>query len=338
MHPPRPAPCPSGRGGAAARGARVRNHLRVTLLAVKLLLAPSFVVAASLVARRFGPRVGGLIAGLPLVAGRPADLRAQPRTRVRRQRGRRDTARAGLADRLHRRLRPPRRAPVVGREPAPRLARLRGDDRPLHRRLGARRGRARPRRHGPADRPRRAPQAAVDTDRPRTAAVVGSTAAGRLRARAGADALRRLGLARPAAERPARAVPDHRHSARHVHPRPAGQRRTAAPAARPGRRAERVRAVLLHARARAGPADRPHRRSRWRPRALLAQGGILALTGGEPAPRPSPRISANAAGARRRAAVSGGCARAARRSATSPMRSARRARPRASQVSRAKAA
>jgi hypothetical protein len=45
------------------------NHLRVPLLAVKLLLAPCFVVGASLVARRFGPRVGGLIAGLPVVAG-----------------------------------------------------------------------------------------------------------------------------------------------------------------------------------------------------------------------------------------------------------------------------
>jgi hypothetical protein len=41
----------------------------VTLLAVKLLLAPSFVVATSLVARRFGPRVGGLVGGLPVVAG-----------------------------------------------------------------------------------------------------------------------------------------------------------------------------------------------------------------------------------------------------------------------------
>lgn len=39
------------------------------LLAVKVLLAPSFVVGASLIARRFGPRVGGLIAGLPVVAG-----------------------------------------------------------------------------------------------------------------------------------------------------------------------------------------------------------------------------------------------------------------------------
>jgi hypothetical protein len=41
----------------------------MALLAVKLLLAPSFVVGASLTARRFGPRVGGLIAGLPVVAG-----------------------------------------------------------------------------------------------------------------------------------------------------------------------------------------------------------------------------------------------------------------------------
>jgi hypothetical protein len=41
----------------------------VALLAIKVLLAPAFVVGASLVARRFGPRVGGLIAGLPVVAG-----------------------------------------------------------------------------------------------------------------------------------------------------------------------------------------------------------------------------------------------------------------------------
>jgi len=41
----------------------------VALLAVKLLLAPSFVVGASLSARRFGVRVGGLIGGLPVVAG-----------------------------------------------------------------------------------------------------------------------------------------------------------------------------------------------------------------------------------------------------------------------------
>jgi len=41
----------------------------VALLLTKLVLAPAFVVAASLVARRFGSRVGGLIAGLPVVAG-----------------------------------------------------------------------------------------------------------------------------------------------------------------------------------------------------------------------------------------------------------------------------
>ena len=38
-------------------------------LAVKVLLAPSFVVCASLAARRFGPRIGGLVGGLPVVAG-----------------------------------------------------------------------------------------------------------------------------------------------------------------------------------------------------------------------------------------------------------------------------
>ena len=41
----------------------------MALLAVKLTLAPGFVMGASLTARRFGPRVGGLIAGLPVVAG-----------------------------------------------------------------------------------------------------------------------------------------------------------------------------------------------------------------------------------------------------------------------------
>jgi hypothetical protein len=43
--------------------------VRVALLAVKLLLAPAFVVGASLVARRFGTHVGGLVGGLPVVAG-----------------------------------------------------------------------------------------------------------------------------------------------------------------------------------------------------------------------------------------------------------------------------
>lgn len=47
----------------------MRNHLPVATLAIKLLLAPSFVVGASLAARRFGARAGGLIGGLPVVAG-----------------------------------------------------------------------------------------------------------------------------------------------------------------------------------------------------------------------------------------------------------------------------
>jgi uncharacterized membrane protein YhaH (DUF805 family) len=41
----------------------------VAVLALKLILAPAFVVGASLTARRFGPRVGGLVGGLPVVAG-----------------------------------------------------------------------------------------------------------------------------------------------------------------------------------------------------------------------------------------------------------------------------
>lgn len=42
---------------------------RVLLLAVKLLLAPAFVVGASLTTRRHGPQVGGLVGALPVVAG-----------------------------------------------------------------------------------------------------------------------------------------------------------------------------------------------------------------------------------------------------------------------------
>lgn len=47
----------------------VRNHPPVTQLLVKLFLAPSFVVGASVTARQYGPRVGGLVGGLPVVAG-----------------------------------------------------------------------------------------------------------------------------------------------------------------------------------------------------------------------------------------------------------------------------
>jgi hypothetical protein len=46
----------------------LRHHPRVTLLAVKVLLAPGFVVLASLAGRRFGARVGGMLGGLPVVA------------------------------------------------------------------------------------------------------------------------------------------------------------------------------------------------------------------------------------------------------------------------------
>jgi hypothetical protein len=39
------------------------------VLAAKIVLAPTFVIGASLAARRYGARVGGLIGGLPVVAG-----------------------------------------------------------------------------------------------------------------------------------------------------------------------------------------------------------------------------------------------------------------------------
>jgi hypothetical protein len=45
------------------------DGLRVTLLALKLLLAPGFIVATSILSRRFGLGVGGVIAGLPAIAG-----------------------------------------------------------------------------------------------------------------------------------------------------------------------------------------------------------------------------------------------------------------------------
>jgi hypothetical protein len=41
----------------------------VTLLALKLLLAPSFIVATSVLARRLGVRVAGVVGGLPMIAG-----------------------------------------------------------------------------------------------------------------------------------------------------------------------------------------------------------------------------------------------------------------------------
>jgi uncharacterized membrane protein (GlpM family) len=41
----------------------------VSVFAAKILLAPIFVVGASLAARRYGARIGGLVGGLPVVAG-----------------------------------------------------------------------------------------------------------------------------------------------------------------------------------------------------------------------------------------------------------------------------
>src|ERR1700728_337772 len=41
----------------------------MSALAAKILLAPMFVIAASLTARRYGARIGGLVGGLPVVAG-----------------------------------------------------------------------------------------------------------------------------------------------------------------------------------------------------------------------------------------------------------------------------
>jgi hypothetical protein len=41
----------------------------VSVLLTKLLLAPAFVVGVSAIARRYGPRIGGIVGGLPVVAG-----------------------------------------------------------------------------------------------------------------------------------------------------------------------------------------------------------------------------------------------------------------------------
>jgi hypothetical protein len=41
----------------------------VSVLALKLVLAPAFVVGASLIGRRFGARAGGVVGGLPVVGG-----------------------------------------------------------------------------------------------------------------------------------------------------------------------------------------------------------------------------------------------------------------------------
>jgi hypothetical protein len=53
----------------AACRAAIGHHPGVSVLVVKALLAPLFVVGASVAARRFGPWVGGVVGGLPVVAG-----------------------------------------------------------------------------------------------------------------------------------------------------------------------------------------------------------------------------------------------------------------------------
>lgn len=60
-----------GQSLACLRTARARCRFggaKVTVLALKVFLAPSFVVVASAVARRFGTRLGGAVGGLPVIA------------------------------------------------------------------------------------------------------------------------------------------------------------------------------------------------------------------------------------------------------------------------------
>jgi len=61
----------------------------MALLAVKALLAPTFVVGASLTVRRFGPEIGGLVGGLPVVADRSCSCTRSRRGRVSQRRRRR---------------------------------------------------------------------------------------------------------------------------------------------------------------------------------------------------------------------------------------------------------
>jgi hypothetical protein len=48
---------------------RFQQTVTVAVFALRILLAPGFVVLASLAARRFGARIGGVVAGLPVIAG-----------------------------------------------------------------------------------------------------------------------------------------------------------------------------------------------------------------------------------------------------------------------------
>jgi hypothetical protein len=55
--------------GLASSCRGLQQTVAVTVLALRVVLAPCFVVCASLVAHRFGARIGGVVAGLPVIAG-----------------------------------------------------------------------------------------------------------------------------------------------------------------------------------------------------------------------------------------------------------------------------
>jgi hypothetical protein len=62
----------AGASRAATAQARIgtsSHHAGVAVIAAKVVLAPGFVVGASLIARRFGARIGGFVGALPVVAG-----------------------------------------------------------------------------------------------------------------------------------------------------------------------------------------------------------------------------------------------------------------------------
>jgi hypothetical protein len=193
------------------------------LIAVKLTLAPSFVVGASLAARRFGARVGGLIGGLPVVAGPILLAYALAHGRAFAAGAAAGTL-LGLVSltafvvvygRLAGRL---RWVPsLLGGWAAFILATIAFSYVSLP--AGGAlllAGAALLVALAALPRPRREPTA--------HAPPLGPAVARRLRARAGARADRAGRVAGPSAERAARALPDHRHRARDVHARAARAR------------------------------------------------------------------------------------------------------------------
>ena len=212
-----------------ARRARVRKNAAVTQLLVKVLLAPSFVVGASVTARRFGPRVGGLVAGLPVVAG-PILLAYALAHGSSFAAGAAAGTLLGLVSLIAFSVAYGRLAARLSWAPCMLAGWLTFVAfTALFSAFTSRRGRPAAGPRGPADgRPRAAPPPGPGrpfTDRlPR----LGPAAARGVRGGARADADRGRGVAGPAAERAAGAVPDHRHRARDLHPRAAGRRRDGA--------------------------------------------------------------------------------------------------------------